>query len=79
MLGYTAEELNQVRWTDITPAEDLAEEMKIFESVLAGKDLETLKNAISERMVPSLMFSSPPGLSENRMGVSTIYAPLSLT
>ncbi|MBP9007533.1 MAG: PAS domain S-box protein [Methanospirillum sp.] len=38
MLGYTAEELNQIRWTDITPAEDLVEEMKIFESVLAGKD-----------------------------------------
>lgn len=43
MLGYTAEELKQVSWTDLTPAEDLAEEMKIYESVLAGKDPENIE------------------------------------
>ncbi len=38
MLGYSAEELKQVKWTDITPPEDLAHEMEIFRTVLAGKD-----------------------------------------
>jgi len=38
MLGYTEDELKNMKWTDITPPEDLAQEMERYRSVLAGTD-----------------------------------------
>jgi PAS domain S-box-containing protein len=36
MLGYTREELLTRRFQDLTPVEDLTEDLKLFERLLAG-------------------------------------------
>lgn len=38
MLGYKAEELRLMTWGDLTPPEDIDEEMKLYRSVLEGAD-----------------------------------------
>jgi PAS domain S-box-containing protein len=60
MLGYSAEELKQVKWTDITPPEDLAHEMEIFRTVRPARTRAILRSGISEKTVHSLMSSSQP-------------------